>query len=100
MAPALQDFTISKPGQVPIAVPNVKLPNGLEQPVPKPKGIRLPASQSLIINGPLRSLYGLDLPVTTELEQLQVRYMPEATPGLTASAFPAMLKGTIYVLAP
>ncbi|MDH0736360.1 MULTISPECIES: hypothetical protein [Achromobacter] len=100
LAPALQDFTISKPGQVPIAVPNVKLPNGLEQPVPKPKGIRLPASQSLIINGPLRSLYGLDLPVTTELEQLQVRYMPEATPGLTASAFPAMLKGTIYVLAP
>ncbi|OAE64091.1 hypothetical protein A7J71_19595 [Achromobacter insolitus] len=100
LLPALLDFRISNPSQVPIAVPNVKLPNGLEQPVPMPKSIRLPASRSLIINAPLRSLYGLDLPVTAELTQLQVRYMPETTPALTASAFPATLKGTLYVLAP
>ncbi|WP_175172204.1 type 4b pilus protein PilO2, partial [Achromobacter kerstersii] len=34
LRPALQDFTLAKPASVQILVPNIKLPNGLEEPVP------------------------------------------------------------------
>jgi len=97
LRPALQDLTLSPPGQVPITVPNIKLANGLEQPVNKPKEIKLPATRALVINAPLRSLYGLVLPRTSEVTQLQMRFTPDATPGLTTSAFATTLKGTIYV---
>lgn len=97
LRPALQDLSLSPPGQVPITVPNIKLSNGLEQPVVRPKEIKLPATRALVINAPLRSLYGLALPRTTEVTQLQMRFMPDTTPGLTTSAFVTTLKGTIYV---
>lgn len=100
LSPALQDLTLSPPGQVPITVPNTKLANGLEQPVIKPKEIKLPATRALVINAPLRSLYGLALPRTTEITQLQTRFTPDATPGLTTSVFATTLKGTIYVESP
>lgn len=100
LRPALQDFTLSKPANVQILVPNIKLPNGLEEPVPMPQGTKLPASRALVVNAPLRSLYGLALPTTTQITQLHVRYQPDSAPGLTASAFSATLKGDIYVLAP
>ncbi|MNL09979.1 hypothetical protein D3C87_1307580 [compost metagenome] len=97
LRPALQDLTLSPPGLVPITVPNIKLPNGLEQPVARPKEIKLPATRALVINAPLRSLYGLALPRTSEITQLQMRFTPDATAGLTTSAFVTTLKGTIYV---
>ncbi len=100
LRPALQDFTLSPPARVPISVPNIKLQNGLEQPVPMPAGLKVPASRALVINAPLRSLHGLALPRTTEITQLQVRYAPDTSPGLLASAFSATLKGTIYVESP
>ncbi|MGB3436752.1 MULTISPECIES: type 4b pilus protein PilO2 [Achromobacter] len=100
LRPALQDFTLSPPAKVPISVPNIKLPNGLEQPVPMPAGMKVPASRALVINAPLRSLHGLSLPRTTEITQLQVRYAPDTSPGLVASAFSATLRGTIYVESP
>ncbi|WP_183016532.1 hypothetical protein [Achromobacter sp. UMC46] len=100
LRPALTDFTLSKPASAPILVPNIKLPNGLEQSVPLPQGTKLPASRALVINAPLRSLYGLALPTTTQIAQLHVRYQPDSAPGLAASAFSATLKGDIYVLAP
>ncbi|RSF01833.1 hypothetical protein [Achromobacter aegrifaciens] len=100
LRPALQDLTLSPPGQVPITVPNIKLANGLEQPVIKPKEIKLPATRALVINAPLRSLYGLARPRTSEVTQLQMRFMPDTTPGLAASAFVTTLKGTIYVESP
>jgi len=97
LRPALQDLSLSPPGQVAITVPNIKLSNGLEQPVVRPKEIKLPATRALVINAPLRSLYGLALPRTTEVTQLQMRFMPDTSPGLTTSAFVTTLKGTIYV---
>jgi hypothetical protein len=97
LRPALQDLSLSPPGQVAITVPNIKLSNGLEQPVVRPKEIKLPATRALVINAPLRSLYGLALPRTTEVTQLQIRFMPDTSPGLTTSAFVTTLKGTIYV---
>ncbi|CAB3817763.1 hypothetical protein LMG2828_00294 [Achromobacter piechaudii] len=100
LRPALQDFTLSKPANVQVIVPNIKLPNGLEEPVPMPQGTKLPASRALVVNAPLRSLYGLALPTTTQITQLHVRYQPDSAPGLAASAFSATLKGDIYVLAP
>lgn len=100
LRPALQDFTLGPAARAPISVPNIKLPNGLEQPVPVPQGITLPASRDLVINAPLRSLYGLVLPPTSEISQLQLRYMPDTTPGLNVSAFSATLKGTIHVQSP
>ncbi|MDG9971488.1 hypothetical protein N5C72_19075 [Achromobacter mucicolens] len=100
LRPALQDLSLSPPGQVPITVPNIKLSNGLEQPVVKPKEIKLPATRALVINAPLRSLYGLALPRTTEVTQLQMRFTPDTTPGLATSAFVTTLKGTIYVESP
>ena len=100
LRPALQDFTLSKPANVQILVPNIKLPNGLEEPVPMPQGTKLPASRALVVNAPLRSLYGLALPTTTQITQLHVRYQPDSAPGLAASTFSATLKGDIYVLAP
>jgi len=100
LRPALQDLTLSPLGQVPITVPNIKLANGLEQPVIKPKEIKLPATRALVINAPLRSLYGLALPRTSEVTQMQMRFMPDTTPGLTSSAFVTTLKGTIYVESP
>lgn len=100
LRPAFQDFTLAPAAQAPVSVPNIKLPNGLEQPVPVPKGITLPASRSLVINGPLRSFYGLVLPPTSEISQLQLRYTPDVTPGLAASAFSATLKGIIHVQSP
>ncbi|CUJ49939.1 hypothetical protein [Achromobacter kerstersii] len=100
LRPALTDFTLSSPASAQILVPNIKLPNGLEEPVPMPQGTKLPASRSLVINAPLRSLYGLALPTTTQITQLHVRYQPDSAPGLAASAFSATLKGDIYVLAP
>ncbi|MEW9139932.1 hypothetical protein AB2664_30355, partial [Bacillus wiedmannii] len=100
LRPALQDFTLGPATQATVSVPNIKLPNGLEQPVPMPKGITLPASRSLVINAPLRSFYGLVLPPTSEISQLQLRYTPDVTPGLTASAFSATLKGIIHVQSP
>lgn len=100
LRPALQDFTLAPAARASVSVPNVKLSNGLEQPVPVPKGITLPASRGLVINAPLRSLYGLVLPPTSEISQLQLRYMPDVTPGLNVSAFSATLKGIIYVQSP
>lgn len=100
LRPALQDLSLSAPGEVPITVPNIKLANGLEQPVIRPKEIRLPATRALVINAPLRSLYGLALPRATEVTQLQMRFSPDTTPGLTTSAFVTTLKGTIYVESP
>lgn len=100
LRPALQDLTLSPPGQVPVTVPNIKLANGLEQPLDRPKEIKLPAMRALVINAPLRSLYGLALPRTTEVTQLQVRFTPDTTAGLTTSAFVTTLKGTIYVESP
>jgi len=100
LRPALQDLSLSAPGQVPITVPNIKLANGLEQPVIRPKEIKLPATRALVINAPLRSLYGLALPGTSEVTQLQMRFTPDTTPGLTSSAFVTTLKGTIYVESP
>lgn len=99
LRPALQDFTLSAVGPVSIVVPNVKLPNGLEEPVPKPNSVKLPGAKSLVINAPLRSLYGLSLPATTEIAQIQVRYTPGTASGLLTSAFSALFKGNIYVLA-
>lgn len=100
LSPALGDLTLSPPGPVPITVPNIKLANGLEQPVIRPKEIKLPATRALVINAPLRSLYGLALPRTSEVTQLQMRFTPDTTPGLTTSAFVTTLKGTIYVESP
>jgi hypothetical protein len=100
LRPALTDFTLSKPASAQVVVPNIKLPNGLEQAVPMPQGTKLPASRALVINAPLRSLYGLAVPTTTQITQLHVRYQPDSAPGLAASAFSATLKGDIYVLAP
>lgn len=100
LRPALQDLSLSPPGQVSITAPNIKLPNGLEQPVVRPREVKLPAARAFVINAPLRSLYGLALPRTTEVTQLQMRFMPDTLPGLKTSAFVTTLKGTIYVESP
>lgn len=100
LRPALQDLTVAAPGQVPITVPNIKLANGLEQPVARPREVKLPAARAFVINAPLRSLYGLALPRTTEVTQLQMRFTPDTVPGLKTSVFVTTLKGTIYVESP
>lgn len=100
LRPALQDVTLTAPAQVPIAVPNIKLANGLEQPVLRPKEIKIPATRALVLNAPLRSLYGLALPTTSEVTQLHLRFMPDTIPGLATSAVVTTLKGTIYVESP
>lgn len=100
LRPALLDIKLPPATPVPIQVPNVKLPNGLEQPVPLPRGMQLPQMRSLIVDGPLRSLYGLELPTTTVITQLQLRHAPGVVPGLTASEFIVTFKGTLYVLPP
>ncbi|OZI62094.1 hypothetical protein [Bordetella genomosp. 11] len=99
LRPALQDFSLTAPTVVGVRPPNIKLPNGLEQPVERPASIALPAMRSLVINAPLRSLYGLALPPTTALVQVQVRHQPDAQPRLTTSELAVTLKGTLYVQA-
>lgn len=100
LRPALADLTLATAAPVPIPAPNMKLPNGLEQPVALPAGITLPQARTLVTNAPLRSLYALALPPTTAITQLQVRYAPDTPPGLTTSRFMATLKGTLYVQSP
>lgn len=97
LSPALQDVKLDPPKAVPIRVPNIQLPNGLEQPVPLPADMTVPAMRSFTINAPLRSFYGLALPDSTALTQLQVRYQPDTQPKLTASSFAATLEGVVYV---
>ncbi|OZI26056.1 hypothetical protein CAL26_01500 [Bordetella genomosp. 9] len=99
LRPALQDFSLSAPTAVGVRPPNIKLPNGLEQPIDRPASIALPAMRSLVINAPLRSLYALGLPPATALVQLQIRHQPDAQPRLTTSEFAVTLKGTLYVQA-
>lgn len=100
LRPALADFTLSPAAAVPIPAPNIKLPNGLEQPVALPAGMTLPQARDLVINAPLRSFYALPLPPASTITQLQVRYAPQVQPTLLTSQFMATLKGTIYVQSP
>ncbi|WP_159069682.1 hypothetical protein [Achromobacter xylosoxidans] len=100
LRPALTDFTLSPAAAVPVPAPNIKLPDGLEQPVALPVGMTLPQARELVINAPLRSFYALSLPPTSAITQLQVRYAPQVQPALLTSQFMATLKGTIYVQSP
>lgn len=100
LSPALQDFKLEAAKAVPVRVPNIQLPNGLEQPVELPSDMSIPSMISFAINAPLRTLYGLALPATTTLTQLQFRYQPDALPKLKASRFSATLEGIIYVQSP
>lgn len=97
LTPALQDFKLDPIKTVPVRVPNIRLPNGLEQPVELPSGMTVPAMLGFTVNAPLRSLYALALPDTTTLAHLQIRYQPDATAKLNASSFSATLEGVIYV---
>lgn len=100
LRPALADFTLSRAAAVPVPAPNLKLPDGLEQPVALPAGMTLPQARELVINAPLRSLHALSLPPTSAITQLQARYTPGTRPALLTSPFMATLKGTIYVQSP
>lgn len=100
LRPALADFTLSPATAVPVPAPNIKLPDGLEQPVALPPGMKLPQARELVINAPLRSFHALPLPPASAITQLQVRYTPQVQPALLTSQFMATLKGTIYVQSP
>ncbi|MCF7767250.1 hypothetical protein [Achromobacter pulmonis] len=97
LSPALQDVKLDATKAAPVRVPNIRLPNGLEQPVELPADMAIPAMRTFTINAPLRSLYGLALPATSAITQLQVRYQPEAQARLTASRLDATLDGVLYV---
>lgn len=97
LSPALQDVKLDAAKAAPVRVPNIQLPNGLEQPVELPADMAVPAMQPFTINAPLRSLYGLPLPPTSAITRLQVRYQPEAQARLTASRLAATLDGVLYV---
>lgn len=99
LSPALQDFKLDAPTPAPVRVPNVRLPSGLEQPVELPPDMTVPSLMRFVINGPLRSLYALELPAATTLTQLQFRYQPDALARITASRFTATLEGVVYVQA-
>lgn len=100
LRPALQDLALTPASEVGIRAPNIQLPNGLEQPVSRPADLNLPWVRQMVINGPLRSLYTLQLPASSAIEQLQIRYQPDASPTLVSSQFNATLRGAIYVQAP
>lgn len=100
LRPALADFTLSPAAAVPVPAPNIKLPDGLEQPVALPAGMTLPQARELVINAPLRSFHALSLPPASAITQLQARYTPGTSPALLTSPFMATLKGTIYVQSP
>ncbi|MFY3457733.1 hypothetical protein ACOTJD_13810 [Achromobacter xylosoxidans] len=100
LRPALADFTLSPAAAVPVPAPNIKLPDGLEQPVALPPGMKLPQARELIINAPLRSFFALQLPPASTITQLQARYTPDVRPALLTSQFMATFKGTIYVQSP
>jgi len=91
LSPALQDVKLEPAKSVPVRVPNIQMPNGLEQPVALPADMSIPVMRSFTLNAPLRSLYGLALPEATAISQLQVRYQPDAQAKLTASRFAATL---------
>jgi len=95
--PALQDVKLDSAKSIAVHMPNIRLPNGLEQPVALPADMSIPIMRSFTINAPLRSLYGLALPEATTLTQLQVRYQPDVQAKLTASRFAATLEGVLYV---
>ncbi|MBJ7264161.1 MAG: hypothetical protein JHC61_10730 [Burkholderiaceae bacterium] len=97
LSPALQDIKLDSAQSIAVHMPNIRLPNGLEQPVELPAQMSIPVMRSFTINAPLRSLYGLALPPTTTLTQLQVRYQPDAQAKLAASRFAATLDGVLYV---
>lgn len=100
LRPALADFTLSPAAAVPVPTPNIKRPDGLEQPVALPVGMTLPQARELAINAPLRSFHALSLPPASAIAQLQARYTPGVIPALLTSQFMATLKGTIYVQSP
>lgn len=100
LRPALADFTLSAATAVPVPAPNIKLPDGLEQPVALPPDMTVPQARELVINAPLRSFHALSLPPTSAITQLQARYTPGTSPALLTSQFMATLKGTIYVQSP
>lgn len=97
LSPALQDVKLEPAKTVAVRVPNIQLPNGLEQPVALPADMSIPVMRSFTLNAPLRSLYGLSLPEATAISQLQIRYQPDAQAKLTASRFAATLEGVLYV---
>ncbi|MDQ2148116.1 hypothetical protein RBI22_05310 [Alcaligenaceae bacterium C4P045] len=97
LSPALQDVKLDAAKTAPVSVPNIQLPNGLEQPVELPADMAVPVIQAFTINAPLRSLYGLPLPPTSAITRLQVRYQPEAQARLTASRLAATIDGVLYV---
>lgn len=97
LRPAVQTFTLGPSEPLPIRPPNMRLPNGLEQPIEKPPSLIVPSSHSLEITGPLRSLYGLALPPTTKITAFRVFFQPDAAAGLVASQLSAAFTGVIYV---
>jgi len=98
LRPALTGIDVRSAAETVIPAPMVRDRNGAATPLPFPnQAMARPRERALVVNGPLRSLYGLDLPVNTVVEQVQVRHQEAAQSGLAASPLMSTLRGTIYV---
>ncbi len=98
LAPALSDVALGDPTPVAIAPPTETRFDGTLANIafPQHSELQLPVARNLIVNGPMRSLYLLDLPYGAAIDQVQVRRAPVGSPGINASALTATLTGKIY----
>lgn len=98
LSPALSDLALNETTQVALEAPLDTRPDGTQAPLALPQDprVRLPIARSLIVNGPMRSLYLLDLPNGSVIERLQIRRTPGAAVALAASTLTATLTGTVH----
>lgn len=98
LSPALSDVALGDIAPVAITPPTQTQFDGTvgNIPLPTTAGVTLPAARDLIVNGPMRSLYLLDLPYGSTIEHIQIRRVPVGSAGLRASALTATLTGKIY----
>jgi len=98
LAPALTDLAVGHPQEVALTPPTQIRPDGTAAAIPFPvdSALRIPTARTLVLNGPMRSLYLLSLPNGTLLDRLQIRRLPIAAVGLDNSALTVTLTGKIH----
>ena len=98
LAPAFADLALGEPAAAAIAPPVETRPDGTQAAIafPRHHPMRLPTSRELIVNGPMRTLYLLTLPMGSTIARLQVRRTPLASADIAASALSATLTGRIH----
>lgn len=98
LLPALNQASLGEANAVSIAPPMHTGPDGAMAAIPRPDPSQLswPIARQLVVNGPMRSLYLLQLPTGSVIESLQIRHTPTTTTGLSTSTLLATLTGVLH----